>query len=94
MDSKCSLNLIGLNEGALGKTAQHIFSFSVINFNPNSAAIGRKKPEKYQDFNFEALVFFRFVPSHCQSGKFTAMVTLHPHVHPHYNMNFIYISQF
>ena len=34
-------------------------------------AIGRKKPEKYQGFNgnFEALIFFRLLPSSCLNWK-------------------------
>ena len=42
----------------------------------------------------EALIFFRLLPSNCLNWKFTAMITLHFHLQPQYNMHFIYISQY
>ena len=40
----------------------------------------------------EALIFFRPLPSNCLNWKIysTAMIILHLHLQPQYNMNFIY----
>ena len=41
----------------------------------------------------EALLFFRLLPSNCLNWKIYCDDTLHFHLQPQYNMNFIYISQ-
>ena len=42
----------------------------------------------------EALIFFRLLPCNCLNWEFTAMITLHFHLQPQYNMNCIYFTLF
>ena len=64
--------------------------------NTNGTSVGRHRTgiaEVTGSNSVEALLFFRLLPSNCFNWKIYCDDTLHFHLQPQYNMNFIYISQ-